>query len=84
MSGSVAAAPEPPGAAWLMACRHLRTAARDDLHAMPVLLETTLPSICSNVVVRFAVLFMKQPLKLNDFWAALCICGAVYFVFRES
>jgi len=30
------------------------------------------------------LLSMKQPLKLNYLWAALCICGAVYFVFRES
>jgi HEPN domain-containing protein len=25
-----------------------------------------------------------QPLKLNYLWAALCICGAVYFVFRDA
>jgi len=36
------------------------------------------------VFVPFAVLYMKQPLKLNYLWAALCICAAVYFVFRES
>ena len=28
------------------------------------------------------VLYMKQPLKLDYLWAALCIMGAVYFVFR--
>jgi len=27
---------------------------------------------------------MKQPLRLNYLWAAMCICGAVYFVFREA
>lgn len=37
-----------------------------------------------SVFVPFAVLYMKQPLKLNYLWAALCICGAVSFVFRES
>jgi uncharacterized protein (DUF486 family) len=26
---------------------------------------------------------MKQGLKLDYLWAALCIVGAVYFVFRE-
>jgi uncharacterized protein (DUF433 family) len=31
-----------------------------------------------------AVLSMKQPLKLNYLWAALCICAAVSFVFRDS
>jgi uncharacterized protein (DUF486 family) len=28
------------------------------------------------------VLYMKQGLKLDYLWAALCIVGAVYFVFR--
>ena len=32
---------------------------------MPVLLQTPLLLICSNVFVPFAVLHMKQPLKLN-------------------
>jgi uncharacterized protein (DUF486 family) len=40
--------------------------------------------IALTVFVPFAVLYMKQPLKLNYLWAALCICGAVYFVFSES
>jgi len=34
------------------------------------------------VFVPFAVLYMKQPLKLDYLWAACCILGAVYFVFR--
>ena len=37
---------------------------------------------CSNVFMTFAVLHMKQPLKLDYLWAAVCIMGAVYFVFR--
>jgi uncharacterized protein (DUF486 family) len=36
------------------------------------------------VFVPFAVLYMKQGLKLDFLWAALCIVGAVYFVFREA
>ena len=40
--------------------------------------------IALSVFVPFAVLYMKQPLKLNYLWAALCICAAVYFVLRES
>jgi len=40
--------------------------------------------IALSVFVPFAVLYMKQPLKLNYLWAALCICGAVYLVFREA
>ncbi len=41
-------------------------------------------AIALSVFVPFAVLSMKQELRLNYLWAALCICGAVYFVFRES
>jgi uncharacterized protein (DUF486 family) len=128
-------------------CRCFTYRPRQDPHAMPVMLQTTLLLICSNVFmtfawyahlkdmsgrpwfiaalvswgvalaeyllqvpanrigyttmnlgqlkilqevialsvfVPFAVLYMKQPLKLNYLWAALCICGAVYFVFRDS
>eukprot|EP01034_Spumella_vulgaris_P035774 gene35774-44111_t len=34
------------------------------------------------VFVPFALLVMKQPLKLDFLWAGLCMCGAVYFIFR--
>lgn len=34
------------------------------------------------VFVPFAVIVMKQPLKLDFLWAALCMIGAVYFIFR--
>jgi uncharacterized protein len=34
------------------------------------------------VFVPFALLYMKQPLKLDYLWASLCILAAVYFVFR--
>jgi uncharacterized protein (DUF486 family) len=36
------------------------------------------------VFVPFALLIMKQPLRLDFLWAALCMCGAVYFVFRGA
>jgi uncharacterized protein len=35
------------------------------------------------VFAPFAVLYMRQPLKLDYLWAALCLLGAVYFVFRS-
>ncbi len=35
------------------------------------------------VFVPFAVLYMKQPLKLDYLWAGLCMLGAVYFIFRN-
>ena len=34
------------------------------------------------VFVPFAVLYMRQPLRLDFLWAGLCILGAVYFIFR--
>ncbi len=36
------------------------------------------------VFVPFAVIYMKEPLKLDYLWAALCMVGAVYFIFRSS
>jgi uncharacterized protein (DUF486 family) len=34
------------------------------------------------VFVPFALFYMHQPIKLDYLWAALCILGAVYFIFR--
>ena len=34
------------------------------------------------VFVPFAIFYMQQPLRLDYLWAALCIMGAVYFIFR--
>jgi hypothetical protein len=39
-------------------------------------------AITLAVFVPFAVLYMKQPIKLDFLWAALCLVGAVYFIFR--
>lgn len=38
--------------------------------------------ITLSVFVPFSVYYLRQPLKLDYVWAALCILGAVYFVFR--
>jgi uncharacterized protein len=35
------------------------------------------------VFVPFVVLYMRQPLRLDFLWAALCIVGAVFFMFRS-
>ena len=40
--------------------------------------------ITLSVFVPFAVLYMKQPLKLDYLWAALCLFGAVSFIFRSA
>jgi len=39
--------------------------------------------ITLSVFVPFAVLYMRQPLKLDFLWAGLCLMGAVYFSFRS-
>ena len=38
--------------------------------------------ITLTVFVPFAVYYLREPLKLDYLWAALCVLGAVYFVFR--
>ncbi|HUI90638.1 MAG TPA: DMT family protein [Chitinivibrionales bacterium] len=38
--------------------------------------------ITLSVFVPFAVLYMRQPVKLNFLWAGLCLLGAVYFIFK--
>ncbi|MEI8305105.1 MAG: DMT family protein [Burkholderiales bacterium] len=35
------------------------------------------------VFMPFAVLVMNEPLRLDYLWAALCLMGAVYFIFRS-
>ena len=40
-------------------------------------------AITLTLFVPFAVLYMKQPMKLDYLWAAVCVMGAVYFVFRK-
>lgn len=40
--------------------------------------------ITLTVFVPFAVIFLKEPLKLDYLWAALCMVGAVYFIFRST
>ena len=40
-------------------------------------------AITPSVFVPFAIFYMVQPLRLDHLWAALCILGAVYLVFRS-
>jgi uncharacterized protein (DUF486 family) len=35
------------------------------------------------VFVPFALLYMRQPIKLDYLWAGLCLVGAAYFTFRS-
>jgi uncharacterized protein (DUF486 family) len=34
------------------------------------------------VFLPFAMFYMNEPFKLDYVWAALCLMGAVYFIFR--
>jgi uncharacterized protein len=34
------------------------------------------------VFAPFAIFYMQQPIKLDYLWAALCLVGAAYFIFR--
>lgn len=39
--------------------------------------------ITLTVFVPFALIYMREPVKLDYLWAGLCILGAVYFIFRS-
>ena len=39
--------------------------------------------IALSVFVPFSIFYMKEPVKLNFLWAALCMLGAVYFIFKD-
>jgi uncharacterized protein len=39
--------------------------------------------ITLSIFVPFAVFYMGQPLKLDYLWAACCLGGAVFFIFRS-
>jgi uncharacterized protein (DUF486 family) len=40
-------------------------------------------AITLAVFVPFAMMYMGQPFKTDYIWAALCLIGAVYFIFRN-
>lgn len=40
--------------------------------------------ITLSVFVPFAYFYLKEPLKLDYLWAAFCVLGAVFFVFRSK
>ena len=49
------------------------------LAQLKILQET----ITLSVFVPFAIFYMGQPFKTDYIWAALCLLGAVYFIFRS-
>ena len=49
-----------------------------DLSQLKIMQEV----ITLTVFVPFAILYMRQPFKLDFIWAGLCLLGAVYFMVR--
>ena len=41
-------------------------------------------AITLSVFVPFAMFYLEEPFKLDYLWAALCMMGAVYFIFRSA
>jgi uncharacterized protein (DUF486 family) len=41
-------------------------------------------AITLTVFVPFAMFYLEEPFKLDYLWAALCMMGAVYFIFRSA
>ena len=50
-----------------------------DLGQLKILQE----AITLSVFVPFVLFYMREPLKWDYLWAALCIAGAVFFIFRS-
>ena len=40
--------------------------------------------ITLSLFFPFSYFYMKEPLKLDYLWAALCLVGAAYFMFRDK
>jgi len=40
--------------------------------------------ISVSVFAVFAIVYMREPLKLDYLWAGLCLVGAAYFMFRSA
>jgi hypothetical protein len=46
-------------------------------------LKITQEIITLAVFVPFSVLYMRESLRVDYLWAALCLLGAAYFIFRS-
>ncbi|MCA8942412.1 MAG: DMT family protein, partial [Planctomycetes bacterium] len=40
--------------------------------------------IALTVFVPVAILYLNEPIKLDYLWAALCLMGAAFFIFRSG
>lgn len=39
--------------------------------------------ISLSVFVPFSLIYLREPFKMDFVWSGLCLCGAVYFMFRN-
>ena len=46
-------------------------------------LKITQEVITLSVFAPFAMLYLREPMKLDYLWAGLCLLAAVYFMFRS-
>ena len=46
-------------------------------------LKITQEVITLSEFAPFAMLYLREPMKLDYLWAGLCLLGAVYFMFRS-
>lgn len=54
-------------------------------HAMNVGQLKILQEVITLLIfVPFTVFYLKEKLTLDYLWAGLCLCGAVYFIFRAK
>lgn len=50
----------------------------------PAQLKITQEVISLSIFIPFAVLYLKEPIRLDYLWAGLCLLGAAYFIFRGA
>lgn len=46
-------------------------------------LKITQEVIALTVFIPFCILFMKEKITMNYLYACICMCGAVYFIFKK-
>lgn len=46
-------------------------------------LKITQEVIALTVFMPFCIIFMKEKITINYLYACICMCGAVYFIFKK-
>ena len=53
-------------------------------HNSTLQLKIIQEAITLTIFIPFALLYLKEPFKIDYVYAGLCLLGAVYFMFREK